>query len=192
VWSDWIAWERKFQAANLAELARYPFTPVKHLSSRGLGSVSRTFYDPKTNSMIGAFRYPGVLPYVGLLSLDTGKTSKLANIKGSMLYSVTSLAYDPDRRAAFYTEDNYAYRTFFRSISTRANARYSCVMRGSATSSSTRRTSRSGEFATRTASRRSSESRRHTPASIRSTRSTITRRRSISIFRRTARNCRRR
>ena len=110
VWSDWIAWERKFQAANLAELARYPFTPVKHLSNRGLGSVSRSFYDPKTNSLIGAFRYPGVLPYVGLLSLDTGKTSKLANIKGSMLYSVTSLAYDADRRTAFYTEDNYAYR----------------------------------------------------------------------------------
>jgi hypothetical protein len=110
VWSDWIAWEEKFQASNLATLAKFPLTPVKHLTHKGLGSVSRVFYDPKTNSLVGAFRYPGVLPYVGLLSLDTGKSRSLTNVKGAMLYSVTSLAYDPDSRTAFYTEDNYAYR----------------------------------------------------------------------------------
>ncbi len=109
-WAEWIAWERSFQTKNLEELGKYPLTPVTHLAKRGLGSVSRTFFDPKTNSLIGAFRYPGVLPYVGMLSLDTGKIRKLSDIKGSMLYSVTSLAYDPDARTAFFTEDNYAYR----------------------------------------------------------------------------------
>ncbi len=112
-WDRWIAWERQFQSANLAALSRVPLTEVEHLSKRGLGSVSRTFYDPKTNSLIGAFRYPGVLPYVGALSLTTGETRRLANIKGAMLYNVTSMAWDPDSRTAFYTEDNYAYRDVF-------------------------------------------------------------------------------
>lgn len=113
VWAEWIAWERDFQAKNLEKLAQYPFTPVEHLTEGGMGSVSRVFLDPKSNSLVGAFRYPGVLPYVGLLSLETGKTRKLADIKGSMLYSVTSLAFDPESRTAFYTEDNYAYRDIF-------------------------------------------------------------------------------
>ncbi|RVQ68824.1 hypothetical protein EKN06_00925 [Croceicoccus ponticola] len=109
-WNDWIAWERKFQSGNLDALAKYPFTPVEPLADRGLGSVSRVFFDERSNSLIGAFRYPGVLPHVGRLSLSTGKIERLADIKGAMLYSVTSLAFDPDTRTAFYTEDNYAYR----------------------------------------------------------------------------------
>lgn len=113
VWAEWIGWERKFQAGNLEELARYPFTETEHFTESGMGSVSRVFFDPVTNSLVGAFRYPGVLPYVGLLSLDNGTTRKLADIKGAMLYSVTSLAYDPGSRTAYYTEDNYAYRDIF-------------------------------------------------------------------------------
>jgi len=113
-WDEWIEWERGFQGKNLERLAQYPFTPVEHLTKKGLGSVSRVFYDDKTNSLIGAFRYPGVLPYVGTLSLDSGKTHKLAGLKGAMLYSVTSMAYDPSSRTAFYTEDNYAYRDIIR------------------------------------------------------------------------------
>ncbi|MFZ9395975.1 MAG: TolB family protein [Erythrobacter sp.] len=110
VWQEWSGWEREFQKGNLALLAQHPFTTPEHLTDRGMGSVSRVFVDPATNSLIGAFRYPGVLPYVGRLSLADGQTKKLADIKGSMLYSVTSFAYDPGSRTAFYTEDNYAYR----------------------------------------------------------------------------------
>jgi hypothetical protein len=110
VWSDWIAWETQFQTQNLERLAQYPFTPAQHITEEGLGSVSRVYFDPKTNSLIGAFRYPGTLPYVGRLSLDSGKTEHLTDIKGAMLYSVTQLAWDPDARTAYFTEDNYAYR----------------------------------------------------------------------------------
>lgn len=110
-WQDWIAWERGFQQQNLAALAQYPPTAVQPIAGvEGLGSVSRSFYDPKTNSLVGAFRYPGVLGHVGVLSLDTGKIRRLVDIKGAMLYRVTSLAYDPDAGKAFYTTDNYAYR----------------------------------------------------------------------------------
>ncbi len=109
-WGDWIVWECDFQQKNLAALGKYPLTPVEHLTKRGLGSVSRVFVDTKTNSLIGAFRYPGVIGFVGVLSLDTGKIRRLAEIKGMMLYKVTSLAFDPKSRKVFFTEDNYALR----------------------------------------------------------------------------------
>ena len=44
------------------------------------------------------------------MDLATGKLTKLQEIKGMMLYKVTSLAFDPDARTAYYTEDNYAFR----------------------------------------------------------------------------------
>jgi len=109
-WDDWIAWEKDFQKANLAAVQAYPLTPVTRLTAGGLGSVSRSYYDPGTNSLIGAFRYPGVIGHVGSLSLDSGKIRHLTDIKGQMLYKVTSLAYDPDSAKAWYTTDNYAYR----------------------------------------------------------------------------------
>jgi hypothetical protein len=110
VWNDWIAFEQEFQKANLAKLGQYPLTETVPLSPRGLGSISRGYVDPKTNSLIGAFRYPGVIGFMGRLDLATGKLKKLQEIKGMMLYKVTSLAFDPDARKAYYTEDNYAFR----------------------------------------------------------------------------------
>ena len=110
IWDDWIAFERDFQKANLAKLAQYPFTQSTPLSPRGLGSISRGYVDAKTNSLIGAFRYPGTIGFMGRLDLATGKLTKLQEIKGMMLYKVTSLAFDPDARQAYYTEDNYAFR----------------------------------------------------------------------------------
>jgi hypothetical protein len=44
------------------------------------------------------------------MDLATGKLRPLQEIKGMMLYKVTSLAFDPDARKAYYTEDNYAFR----------------------------------------------------------------------------------
>jgi len=110
VWNDWIAFEHDYQKANLAKLAQYPLTETVKLSPRGLGSMSRGYIDPKTNSLIAAFRYPGTIGFVGRMDLATGKLTKFQEIKGMMLYKVTSLAFDPDSRTAFYTEDNAAFR----------------------------------------------------------------------------------
>ena len=109
-WDDWIAFEHGFQTKNLASLSQYPLTEVRHISPVGLGSVSRTYYDAKTDSLIGAFKYPGVIAYVGSLSLADGKLHHFQDIKGSMLYRVTSIAFDPAARTAYYTEDNSAFR----------------------------------------------------------------------------------
>jgi len=110
VWDEWIAFEHKFQQANLARLAQYPLTEPKHLSPRGLGSMSRGFVDDKTNSLIAAFRWPGKIGFLGRMDLATGKITHLTDLDGMMLYKVTSVAYDPSTRTAFYTNQNYAYR----------------------------------------------------------------------------------
>jgi hypothetical protein len=110
VWDDWLAFERKFQEQNLANLAQYPLTEPKHLSPRGLGSMSRGFIDEKTNSLIAAFRYPGRIGFLGKMDLSTGKLTPLTDLDGMMLYKVTSVAFDPATRTAFYINQNYAYR----------------------------------------------------------------------------------
>ncbi|HXG82192.1 MAG TPA: hypothetical protein VNJ05_10370, partial [Sphingomicrobium sp.] len=110
VWNDWIAFEHEYQRANLARLAQYPLTETVKLSPKGLGSISRGYIDPQTNSLIAAFRYPGTIGFIGRMGLATGKLTKLQEIKGMMLYKVTSVAFDPDARTAYYTEDNYAFR----------------------------------------------------------------------------------
>ncbi|MDL2340017.1 MAG: WD40 repeat domain-containing protein [Pseudomonadota bacterium] len=109
-WNDWIAFERKFQKDNLAAIARYPLTDVQHLSPRGLGSMSRGYVDDKTNSLVAAFRYPGRIGFLGKMDLGSGKVTPLTDLDGMMLYKVTSLAFDPATRTAFYTNQNYAYR----------------------------------------------------------------------------------
>ena len=109
-WNDWIAFEHRFQGENLARLAQYPLTPVRHLSPRGLGSMSRGFIDDKTNSLVAAFRWPGRIGFLGKMDLATGKITPLTDLDGMMLYKVTSVALDPESRTAFYTNQNYAFR----------------------------------------------------------------------------------
>jgi len=109
-WNEWIAWEHEFQAANLKSVRKFPLTEGRRLTQQGLGSVSRSFYDPSTNSLIGAFQYPGTVAYAGVLGLADGRIRKLVDIKGPMKYRVTSTAWDPATRTLFYTADNNAWR----------------------------------------------------------------------------------
>ena len=106
VWNDWIAWEHDFQRKNLAAIAQYPVTHLQPLSQRALGSISRAFYDPGRDVMLAGFRYPGVAAYIGLMSLKDGSIKPLVDVKGPMEYTVTSLAWDPATKTAFYTTDN--------------------------------------------------------------------------------------
>jgi hypothetical protein len=110
VWDEWIAWEHEFQSENLKSVRQHPLTEKRYLVDNALGSISRSFYDTASNSLVGAFRYPGVVAHIGSLSLDDGKIDRLKDIKGPMLYRVTSTAWDPSSRTVFYTNDNYAFR----------------------------------------------------------------------------------
>ena len=109
-WDEWIAWEREFQRANLAAVRQHPLTPLRRVTDRGLGSVSKSYYDPELKALVGAFQYPGVVAYAGVLPLDGSPGRKLTDIKGPMKYRVTSTAYDASTKTLFYTADNDAYR----------------------------------------------------------------------------------
>lgn len=109
-WGEWIAFEHEFQEKNLAEVRKFPVTKHRSLVPRALGSVSRAYYDASTDTLYGAYRYPGTVEHVGALSLKDGTVQVLTDVKGAMLYRVTSLAFDPDTKTIFYTSDNYALR----------------------------------------------------------------------------------
>ena len=110
VWQDWIDFEHEFQTRNLVAVRQFPITPHQDISDRGLGSVSRAFFDPGTRKLHWALRYPGVVAHIGDMSIDDGVLRNLIDIKGPMLYSVTSLALDAESKTMFYTADNYAKR----------------------------------------------------------------------------------
>ncbi|MEI9992794.1 MAG: hypothetical protein WDM86_22520 [Rhizomicrobium sp.] len=109
-WNDWIKWEHDFQAKNLKSVQQYPVTPTKPLTDHALGSVSRTYYDAATDSLIAGFRAPGIIANIGMISLKDGSIRKLTNLKGPALYRVTSLAYDAPEHKVYYTSDNNDFR----------------------------------------------------------------------------------
>ena len=110
VWQDWIAFEKAFQSSNLEAVRQYPLTEHEALVPEALGSVSRTFIDKETKSLIAGFQYPGVIAHIGAIPLDGGKAEQIQEIKGPALYQVVSIAWDPEARTIFYTTDNYDYR----------------------------------------------------------------------------------
>ena len=46
-WDEWIAWEKEFQAANLARINQEELTPTKHLANRRLAG----YQDPICHRM---------------------------------------------------------------------------------------------------------------------------------------------
>src|SRR5262245_6324502 len=109
-WAEWVQFEHTFQQANFEAIRKYPITPYKDLSPRALGSVSRAHYDPSSKTVYAAFNYPGVVAHLGSISIETGATTHLTDIKGPLIYQVTSVAMDPSGPTLFYTTDNLAYR----------------------------------------------------------------------------------
>ncbi len=110
VWRDWIAWEHAFQSANLDSVRKYPATPFRDISDRGLGSVSRAYFDHEERKVYAALNYPGVVAHVAAISLADGSIDRIVEVKDPAMYMVTSLASDPLSRTLFYTTDNYAWR----------------------------------------------------------------------------------
>ncbi len=109
-WHEWEEWERGFQQRNLDAIRQYPLTPYHDLSTHALGSVSRAYLDPQTQALYAGFNYPGIVSHLGAIRLGDGSLRRIADIKGPRIYTVTSLAWDPDSRTLFYTPDNDAYR----------------------------------------------------------------------------------
>ncbi len=113
-WAAWIASERIFQQKNLEAIRQHATTTYRDVSPRPLGSISRAFYDEKAGKLYAAFNYPGVVAHVGAIDVTTGELERIVDIKGPVIYTVTSLAYDPDSQQLFYTTDNGSHRDLVR------------------------------------------------------------------------------
>ena len=109
-WQDWIAFERDFQAKNLAKVRSHPITPHTVLVPTAVGSVSRAYYDAKTGTLLAGFDYQGVVAHLGALGMRDGSVRRLVDIKDPLLYKVTALAWDPASRTLFYVTDHHAFR----------------------------------------------------------------------------------
>jgi hypothetical protein len=109
-WSKWISSERDWQNANLARIRKYPVTPLKRLTDATLGSVSRMYWDEQKGLIYAGVKYVGHTAHLTALDPETGKLSKILDLKGSALFDVTSLAWDPKSRTLFYTTNNNQWR----------------------------------------------------------------------------------
>jgi len=109
-WEQWVKDEHAFQEANLEAIRRYPTTPYEDLSGQALGSVSRAYLDSEGGKIYAGLNYPGIVGHVAAISPEDGSVEKLKDVKQPAMYTVTSLAWDPDDRTLFYTTDNYGYR----------------------------------------------------------------------------------
>jgi hypothetical protein len=105
-WGRWIAWEKEWQAKNLAQIRAYPVTAETAVPVPSLGSVSRSFYDASTGHLYAAVNYPGTPAHIAAIDVKTGTMRRLANVNGPALYYVTSLAYDRKAKKLFYTGQN--------------------------------------------------------------------------------------
>jgi hypothetical protein len=105
-WSKWIGFEHAWQKTNLDSIRQYPITPARPLSKRALGSVSREYYDPSTNTLYAAVNYPGEFSHIAAINTVTGEIRKLCEIPTPALYYVCSLAYDDSSKTLFFTTNN--------------------------------------------------------------------------------------
>jgi hypothetical protein len=105
-WERWLAFERRWQNANLDSIRSYPVTPLSPVSRAALGSVSQAYYDSARGKVFVAVNYPGQLAHIAALDIRTGELEKICDVYGAALYYVTSMAYDPDSGTIFYTTNN--------------------------------------------------------------------------------------
>jgi hypothetical protein len=105
-WSKWIAFEHVWQKTNLDSIRQYPVTPQRTIPVRGLGSVSREFYNPAKREYYGAISYPGEFAQIAAINIDTGAIRKICEVATPALFYVCALAYDDSTSTLFYTTQN--------------------------------------------------------------------------------------
>ncbi len=105
-WARWIAWEKGWQAKNLAKIREFAVTRETAVPVTSLGSISRSFFDEETGLLYTAVNYPGTPAHLAEIDVRTGRTRKLSNIHGPALYYVASVAYDAKAKKLFYTGQN--------------------------------------------------------------------------------------
>jgi hypothetical protein len=110
-WEEWTGFEKSFQQENLSEIRQYPVTPFRPITSRPMGSLSTVAYDRTEKKIYAAINNPGAISQIAEIDIATGSIRKIATLDAPMLYTVTYLAYDPEKKTIFITEQNSKYRS---------------------------------------------------------------------------------
>ena len=111
VWQDWTIFEKEFQTKNLETIKAYPLSDFRPVTPEPLGSVSTVGYDAAEQKIYAAINHPGDISHIAELDLRTGKVKKIAVLDSPMLYTVTFLAYDAEKKQIFISEQNTKYRS---------------------------------------------------------------------------------
>ena len=109
-WDTWIDFERSFQDENINRLKKFPITQYEPITEKVLGGVSHAFHDKKRNKIYVAVNYPGKVPHIASIDLETGEIDRLKDVKGPALFNVASLTYDEKNDLLIYSTDNNANR----------------------------------------------------------------------------------
>lgn len=113
VWSEWQEYEKEHQRENLALISHYPITETEKINAemKSYGSASPLIVDDSLQIAYTAVNYPGDLPHIERIDLNTGKRRKVANIDESMLYQTAYLTLDKRRQRLIWTDRNYGLRS---------------------------------------------------------------------------------
>ncbi len=109
-WDEWIEFEKEWQNQNIEALKENPITEVDRIMDKTVGSVSYPHYDEKRQKIYMAINYPGKVPHLASLDLESGQLERLTDIKGAALFYVSSVDYDEEGDRLFFTTDNDAWR----------------------------------------------------------------------------------
>jgi hypothetical protein len=109
-WQQWIGFEHKFQEQNLKSVHEYPVTEFHDLTRRNLGAISRMYLSADGATLFAGVQYPGQVAHIVSIDRRSGEVRELKEIKDPAAYAVTSLAFDAQSGALFYTTNNNNYR----------------------------------------------------------------------------------
>lgn len=109
-WNEWKAFETKWQQENLRRLRAVERSPMRVISDKALGSVSRMHFDPDANVFYAAVNAPGTMPHLAAMQIEDGRSRSLCSVTGASLYDVCSLAFDSVQRRLYFTSDNGRWR----------------------------------------------------------------------------------
>lgn len=110
VWEDWISFENYFQQENIEKLQEFPVTTGKQLTPKAWGSAGRTYYSKHNNTVYSAVNYPGKMAHIAATDLTTGEMKTIAPVVSPKLYTVTSMAFNPDDEKLFICNKNSDWR----------------------------------------------------------------------------------
>ena len=111
-WAQWLdRFEQPFQQANLDAIRKFPVTPYRDLShARARLGLARVLRPADEDDLRRVQLSRGRRARRHRSRRRPARRRHLADIKGPLIYQVTSVAMDPAGPTLFYTTDNLSYR----------------------------------------------------------------------------------